>query len=82
MRERLAVDGKAPLSVVVVSVTIGLHALRQGLHALGSLEAGDLAAIAPSLPTLGEILRDQVAYAATAEEGDRRLDEAYSQSMW
>ena len=35
-----------------------------------------------SLPTLGDILRDQVAYAPTAEEGDRRLDEAYRDSMW
>ncbi len=42
LRERFAIDGKAPQSVVVVSVKSRLHALRQGLHALRSVEAGDL----------------------------------------
>ena len=35
-----------------------------------------------SMPTLGEILRDQLAVDQSAAETDRRLDEAYKQTLW
>ena len=34
------------------------------------------------MPTLGEILRDQLAVDQSATETDRRLDEAYKQTLW
>lgn len=81
LRERLAVDGKAPLSVIVVSVRSAyMHCAKAFMRS--NLWKPETWPDRASLPTLGAILRDQVAYAPTAEEGDRRLDEAYSQSMW
>ena len=35
-----------------------------------------------SMPTLGEILRDQLALDQSAAETDRWLDEAYKQTLW
>ncbi|TJW31802.1 MAG: pyridoxamine 5'-phosphate oxidase family protein, partial [Mesorhizobium sp.] len=35
-----------------------------------------------TLPTLGQILRDQLALADSAEATDRWLDEEYKQTMW
>ena len=34
------------------------------------------------LPTLGQILKDQLALADSAEATDRWLDDAYQKSMW
>jgi hypothetical protein len=34
------------------------------------------------LPTLGRILKDQLALADSAEATDRWLDESYQKSMW
>ena len=42
LRERLQAEGKLPTSVMVVIGQGGLHALRQGVHALGAVEAGKL----------------------------------------
>jgi hypothetical protein len=35
-----------------------------------------------SIPTLGAIVRDQLALTEPAEETDRWLDDAYKKSMW
>jgi hypothetical protein len=35
-----------------------------------------------TLPTLGEILRDQLALDQSAQQTDERLAEAYKQTMW
>ena len=35
-----------------------------------------------SMPTLGEILRDQLSLSETPEQTDRWLDDAYAKSMW
>lgn len=81
LRTRLAVEGKLPLSVIVVSIgSAYMHCAKAFLRS--DLWKPDTWPDRSTLPTLGEILRDQVAYAPTAEEGDRRLDEAYRDSMW
>jgi PPOX class probable FMN-dependent enzyme len=81
LRERLAVEGKPPLSVVVVTVKAAyMHCAKAFMRSeLWKPESWpDRAA----LPTLGQILRDQLAIDETAEQADRRLDEAYKQTMW
>ncbi|GAB3660012.1 PNPOx family protein [Glycomyces tarimensis] len=35
-----------------------------------------------TLPTLGEIFRDQLAVDDTAEQAGRRLDRAYKETLW
>ncbi len=81
LRERLAVEGRPPLSVIVVSIRSAyMHCAKAFMRS--ELWKPETWPDRATLPTLGAILRDQVAYAATAEEGDRRLDEAYSQTMW
>jgi len=81
LRERMAVEGRLPLSVIVVSVRSAyMHCakafMRSELWAPGTWP--DRA----SLPTLGTILKDQVGLAESAEERDQSLKEAYSQTMW
>lgn len=81
LRERLAVDGKAPATVLVVSVrACYMHCAKAFMRSrLWQPESWpDRAA----MPTLGEILRDQLALAETAGELDRSLDESYAKSMW
>lgn len=81
LRTRLAVEGKLPLSVIVVSIgSAYMHCAKAFMRS--DLWKPNTWPDRATLPTLGEILRDQVAYAPTAEEGDRRLDEAYRDSMW
>ncbi len=81
LRQQLAVDGKLPLSVVVVRVKAAyMHCakafMRSQLWQPGSWPDRK------TLPTLGAILHDQLALADSADETDRWLDEAYKQSMW
>lgn len=81
LRTRLAVQGKLAQSVIIVSITAAyMHCAKAFMRS--SLWKPETWPDRASLPTLGEILRDQTAYAATAEEGDRRLAEAYRESMW
>ena len=81
LRERFAVDGKLPATVVVVKVKAAyMHCakafLRSGLW--------DPAGWPPraALPTLGEMLKDQLALPEPASATDQWLDEAYRESMW
>lgn len=81
LRESLAVDGKVPATVLVVSVrACYMHCAKAFMRSrLWQPESWpDRAA----MPTLGEILRDQLALAETAGELDRSLDESYTKSMW
>lgn len=81
LRERLAVDGKAPLSVVVVDVqTAYMHCAKAFMRS--GLWAPEGWAPRETMPTLGEILRDQLQLADTAEQQDRRLAEAYKATLW
>ena len=43
LREQLQAEGRLPATVMVVTRQGGLHALRQGVHALRAVEAGKLA---------------------------------------
>ena len=81
LREQLAVDGKLPVTVLVVSVrACYMHCakafMRSELWKPESWPERD------SMPTLGEILRDQLALADSAQALDAGLDDAYSKSMW
>ena len=81
LRERLAVDGKPPISVVVIAVKAAyMHCAKAFMRSeLWKPESWlDRAA----LPTLGEILRDQLALAQSAEATDKWLDEGYRKTMW
>jgi len=81
LRERLAVDGKLPQSVVVVTVKAAyMHCAKAFMRSdLWKPESWPDRA---SLPTLGQILRDQMAVDQSAIETDLRLVEAYKQTMW
>ena len=81
LRAQLAVDGKDPRSVMVVSINaVYMHCakafLRSALWNPESWPPRD------AMPTLGEILKDQLALPVTVEESDQRLDESYAKSMW
>ncbi len=81
LRERLAVDGKAPQSIIVV------HVRSAYMHCAKAFMRSDLwnpKAWPPraDMPTLGEILKDQLALAEAASETDEWLADAYKKSMW
>jgi len=81
LRTRLAVDGKLPATVIVVKiVSCYMHCAKAFLRS----ELWNPQAWPPrsDMPTLGEILRDQLALPEKAEDTDRWLDEAYRKSMW
>jgi PPOX class probable FMN-dependent enzyme len=81
LRERLAVEGKPPASVVVVTVKAAyMHCAKAFMRS--QLWQKESWPERNSMPTLGEILRDQLAVDQSAAETDRRLDEAYKQTLW
>jgi PPOX class probable FMN-dependent enzyme len=81
LRERLAVHGKAPQSVIVVKAkAVYMHCAKAFMRS--DLWAPEKWRPRAEMPTLGEILKDQLALAETAEQTDRWLDDAYSKSMW
>jgi PPOX class probable FMN-dependent enzyme len=81
LRERLSVDGKAPQSVVVVTVKAAyMHCAKAFMRS--DLWKPDSWHDRSALPTLGQILRDQLALADSVEATDRWLDEGYKQTMW
>ena len=81
LRERLAVEGKPPLSVVVVTVKSAyMHCAKAFMRS--ELWKPESWPDRNAMPTLGEILRDQMAVDQSATETDRRLDEAYKQTLW
>ncbi len=81
LREKLAVDGKPPLSVIVVSVKAAyMHCAKAFMRS--ELWQPESWPDRQSLPTLGAILRDQLALADSADETDRWLAKEYKQSMW
>jgi PPOX class probable FMN-dependent enzyme len=81
LRERLSVEGKAPQSVVVVKIkAVYMHCAKAFMRS--NLWAPETWRPRSEMPTLGEIMRDQMALAGTAEQNDKMLDEAYRASMW
>ena len=81
LRERLAVEGKPPQSVVIVTVKAAyMHCAKAFMRS--ELWRPESWPDRSSMPTLGEIMRDQMAVDQSATETDRRLDEAYKQTLW
>jgi len=81
LRERLAVDGKLPITVVIVSVKAAY------MHCAKAFMRSELWNPASwrdraSMPTLGQILNDQLALSDSAEKTDAWLADAYRGSMW
>jgi len=81
LRERLVVDGKEPQSVVVVTVKAAyMHCAKAFMRS--DLWKPERWYDRSTLPTLGQILRDQLVVAESADATDRWLDEEYKQTMW
>ena len=81
LRERLAVEGKPPISVMIVTVKSAyMHCAKAFMRS--ELWKPESWPERSSMPTLGQIMRDQLAVDQSAAETDRRLDEAYKQTMW
>lgn len=81
LRERLAVDGKEPQSIVLVTVKAAyMHCAKAFMRS--DLWKPETWYDRTTLPTLGQILRDQLALADSAEATDRWLDDEYKQTMW
>ena len=81
LRARFAIDGRLPVSVLVVSVKACY------MHCAKAFMRSELWKPASwpdrsKLPTLGEILRDHCALNDTAADLDAGLDKAYEKSMW
>jgi PPOX class probable FMN-dependent enzyme len=81
LRERLAVDGREPQSVIVVAVKATyMHCAKAFMRS--DLWKPESWHDRTTLPTLGQILRDQLALTDSAEATDRWLDDSYKQTMW
>ena len=81
LRPRFAIDGKLPLSVIVVTVESAyMHCAKAFMRSeLWQPESWPDRA---SMPTLGQILKDQLALAESAAATDDWLDKGYEKSMW
>jgi PPOX class probable FMN-dependent enzyme len=81
LRERLAVDGRPPISAIVVTVTAAyMHCAKAFMRS--ELWKPESWVDRSTLPTLGTILKDQLALADSAAKTDEWLDESYKKSMW
>ncbi|MGX8008243.1 pyridoxamine 5'-phosphate oxidase family protein [Mesorhizobium sp. ORM8.1] len=81
LRERLAVDGKEPPSIVVVTVKAAyMHCAKAFMRS--ELWRPETWYDRAGLPTLGQIIRDQLALSESAGEIDRELDEDYQKTLW
>lgn len=81
LRESLSVAGKAPQSVIVVKLrTHYMHCAKAFMRS----ELWNPSSWRPraDMPTLGEILKDQLSLPETARATDKWLDEVYRESMW
>jgi PPOX class probable FMN-dependent enzyme len=81
LRERFAVAGKLPISVLVVTVNACyMHCAKAFMRS--ELWKPETWPDRASLPTLGQILADQIATNQTGKEVDEALKTAYAQTMW
>ncbi|GAA4123927.1 pyridoxamine 5'-phosphate oxidase family protein [Aminobacter aganoensis] len=81
LREQLAAEGKPPVTVMVVAIkAVYMHCAKAFMRS--ELWLPGTWPDRTSLPTLGQILHDQLALADNAEALDRSLDESYRKSMW
>ena len=81
LRERLAHGDKLPTTAVLVAIkAVYMHCAKAFMRS--ELWQPDSWPDRKALPTLGQILKDQLALAETAEEADRRLASQYQETMW
>lgn len=81
LRETLAVDGKLPVSVLIVEIkACYMHCAKAFMRS--ELWKPETWPDRATLPTLGQILADQVAASETPDALDASLDEAYARTMW
>ena len=81
LRERFAIDGKLPITVLLVSVdACYMHCAKAYMRS--ELWKPDTWPDRSSLPTLGQILADQIATSQTPGEMDVALSDAYAKTMW
>lgn len=81
LRARFAIDGKLPVTVLMVTVKANyMHCAKAFMRS--ELWKPESWPDRSKLPTLGEILRDQLALAETAADLDAGLDKAYEKTMW
>jgi len=81
LRERFAVDDKAPATVMIVKVkTAYMHCAKAFMRS--ELWSVDSWPDRKSLPTLGAILKDHCALSASIDATDQSLAESYQKSMW
>ncbi len=81
LRQRLAVDGKLPQSIMVVTVEAAY------MHCAKAFMRSELWQPATwpdrsTMPTLGKILADQIEGSAGADDTDKALAEGYAKTMW
>ena len=81
LRQQLAVDGRQPATVLVVKTkAVYMHCAKAFMRS--ELWNPDSWQPREDMPTLGAILRDQLALAQSVDELDKGLDESYAKSMW
>jgi PPOX class probable FMN-dependent enzyme len=81
LRKQLAVDGKLPITVMVVKIrAVYMHCAKAFMRS--QLWKPETWPARAEMPTLGEILRDQVALAQSGGEIDASLAEAYRKTLW
>lgn len=81
LRQRLAVEGKLPQSVIVVKVEAAyMHCAKAFMRS--DLWKPETWPGRSTMPTLGQILTDQIAMDVTAEATDRALADGYAKTMW
>lgn len=81
LRARFEVDGKLPQAAIVVTVEATyMHCAKAFMRS--QLWHPESWPDRKSLPTLGQILKDQLALDQSAEAMDLWLDDAYANSMW
>lgn len=78
---RLAVDGRPAISALVVEIRASyMHCAKAFMRS--ALWKPETWPAREEMPTLGEMLRDQLALSVAASDIDRDLDDAYKKSLW
>lgn len=81
LRERFAVEGRPALSVMLVTIKAAyMHCAKAFMRS--ELWKPEGWPDRKSMPTLGQILHDQLSLEETPAETDRWLDDAYRKGMW
>lgn len=81
LRARLAVDGKLPVTVLVVKIrAVYMHCAKAFMRS--QLWRPESWPARSEMPTLGQILHDQLALPESGGELDATLAEAYRKTLW